>query len=104
MFSGEQIVTLLTGLGVTHVVTVPDSTVGQWYAAIEREPRLRLVRVCREGEAWAVAGGLFLGGGTPLVMIRSGSPAACASIVVTTREKWMALPHISFTTPHYPAE
>jgi sulfopyruvate decarboxylase TPP-binding subunit len=29
-----------------------------------------VVRVCREGEAWAVAGGLHLGGATPLVMIQ----------------------------------
>jgi sulfopyruvate decarboxylase subunit alpha len=26
--------------------------------------------VCREGEAWAVAAGLYLGGATPLVMIQ----------------------------------
>ena len=36
MFSGEQIATLLDELGVTHVVTVPDSTIGPWQAAIER--------------------------------------------------------------------
>ena len=70
MFTGEQIASLLIGLGVTHVVTLPDSTVGQWYGAIERDPRLRLVRVCREGEAWGVAGGLHLGGASPLVMIQ----------------------------------
>jgi sulfopyruvate decarboxylase TPP-binding subunit len=28
------------------------------------------VRVCREGEAWQVAAGLYLGGATPLVMIQ----------------------------------
>lgn len=70
MFSGEQIAALLAGLGFTHVVSVPDSTIGQWYGAIEREPGVRLVRVCREGEAWGVAGGLYLGGALPLVMIQ----------------------------------
>lgn len=70
MFSGSQIAELLTSLGFTHVVGVPDSTLGQWYVAIEREPSLRLVRVCREGEAWGVAAGLYLGGATPLVMIQ----------------------------------
>jgi sulfopyruvate decarboxylase subunit alpha len=70
MFSGEQITSILVELGITHVVTVPDSTLGQWYDALEREPRLRLVRVCREGEAWGVAGGLHLGGAVPLVMIQ----------------------------------
>jgi len=70
MFTGEEIASLLTHLGISHVVTVPDSTIGQWYSVLEREPRLRLVRVCREGEAWGVAGGLHLGGATPLVMIQ----------------------------------
>ena len=70
MFSGEQIADLLRDLGVTHVVTVPDSTLGPWQRAIERSPKLRLVRVCREGEAWGVAGGLYLGGATPIVMIQ----------------------------------
>ena len=70
MFSGEQIASLLQDLGVTHVITVPDSTIGRWDAAIERTERIRLVRVCREGEAWQVAAGLHLGGATPLVMIQ----------------------------------
>ena len=70
MFSGEQVAELLIGLGVTHVITVPDSTIGRWESAIEQSDRIRLVRVCREGEAWQVAAGLHLGGATPLVMIQ----------------------------------
>lgn len=69
MFSGDQIASLLRGCGITHVVTVPDSTLGQWEAAIERSG-IQLIRVCREGEAWAVAAGLYLGGRQPLVMIQ----------------------------------
>ena len=70
VFSGEQISSLLEELGVTHVITVPDSTIGRWESAIERSERVRLVRVCREGEAWQVAAGLHLGGATPVVMIQ----------------------------------
>lgn len=70
MFSGEAIATLLDDLGVTHVVTVPDSTIGPWQWAIEQRGRTRLVRVCREGEAWEVAAGLHLGGAVPIVMIQ----------------------------------
>jgi sulfopyruvate decarboxylase TPP-binding subunit len=70
MFTGEQITSLFIELGITHVVSVPDSTIGQWYAAIEHERKLRLVRVSREGEAWGVAAGLYLGGMYPLVMIQ----------------------------------
>ena len=70
MFSGEEVADLLERLGVTHVVTVPDSTIGQWQPAIERRGRVRLVRVCREGEAWQVAAGLYLGGALPVLMIQ----------------------------------
>jgi len=70
MFSGDQIAGALDQLGVTHVVTVPDSTIGQWQHAIDQRGRTRMVRVCREGEAWEVAAGLHLGGARPLVMIQ----------------------------------
>jgi sulfopyruvate decarboxylase subunit alpha len=69
MFSGSQIASLLKSLGVTYVVTIPDSTIGRWEQDIERAG-IRLVRVCREGEAWTVAAGLYLGGASPLVMIQ----------------------------------
>lgn len=69
MFSGQQVASLLISLGVTHVVTVPDSTIGRWEEDIARSG-ISLVRVCREGEAWSVAGGLYLGGASPLVMIQ----------------------------------
>ncbi|MDH5234815.1 MAG: thiamine pyrophosphate-binding protein [Gemmatimonadota bacterium] len=70
MFSGKQIAELFLDLGITHVVTIPDSTIGAWGDAIEATPGLRLVRVCREGEAWGVAGGLSLGGASPMVLIQ----------------------------------
>ena len=69
MFSGQQVAGLLRECGITHVVTVPDSTLGRWEGGIE-QAGIGLVRVCREGEAWAVAAGLYLGGRQPLVMIQ----------------------------------
>lgn len=70
MVSGQQLAALLLDVGVTHVVTIPASTIGEWGDAMEATPGRRVVRVCREGEAWAVAGGLYLGGATPLVLIQ----------------------------------
>lgn len=70
MFAGTQIASMMLDLGVTHVVTVPDSTIGAWGDAMEGIPGLEVIRVCREGEAWAIAGGLYLGGATPLVLIQ----------------------------------
>jgi len=84
MFSGERIVAELTELGITHVVWLPDSALGQWEAALSTAKNLKLIRVCREGEAWAVAAGLHMGGARPLVMIQctglfdSGDSLRCA--------------------------
>lgn len=70
IFTGDEIADVLGELGITHVVTVPDSTIGQWQQAIEARGGARLVRVCREGEAWEVAAGLHLAGARPIVMIQ----------------------------------
>jgi sulfopyruvate decarboxylase TPP-binding subunit len=70
MFTGTQISELLRALGISHVITLPDSTIGRWESAVAATPGVMLVRVCREGEAWLVAAGLHLGGATPLVMMQ----------------------------------
>ena len=88
MFSGQQIATVLAELGVTHVVTVPDSTIGPWQEAIEDGGRTRLVRVCREGEAWEVAAGLHLGGATPLVMIQCTGLFESGDAIRNTLHEW----------------
>ncbi len=61
----------LVSLGVTHVVWLPDSNLGTWEKALEARRELRLVRVCREGEAWAIAAGLYLGNARPIVVMQS---------------------------------
>jgi sulfopyruvate decarboxylase subunit alpha len=84
MFTGEQIVSELRRMAITHVVWLPDSTLGVWEAALTAAKSPQLIRVCREGEAWSVAAGLHLGGARPLVMIQctglfeSGDSLRCA--------------------------
>jgi len=70
MFNADEFAAALQSLGVTHVVSVPDSTLGEWLPAIDRSQHLTLVNVCREGEAWGVAAGLFVGGEKPVVLIQ----------------------------------
>ncbi len=70
-YPAEPVVDVLGRLGVTHVVWLPDSALGPWETALAAAPALELVRVCREGEAWAIAAGLYLGGCRPLVMIQN---------------------------------
>jgi sulfopyruvate decarboxylase TPP-binding subunit len=71
MFTGPEMVAMLEKLGITHVVWVPDSTIGPWEEALESSRQLKLIRVCREGEAWPLAAGLILGGQTPLVLMQT---------------------------------
>ncbi|HVK14415.1 MAG TPA: hypothetical protein VM597_37090 [Gemmataceae bacterium] len=56
--------------GFTHVVWIPDSTLGPWEAALSASPNLQLIRPCREGEALGVAAGLMLGGARPLAVLQ----------------------------------
>ncbi len=70
MFDGPAVASALKSCGITHVLWVPDSELGQWESALSGDPSLRLIRVCREGEAIAIAGGLCLGGKKPVIMLQ----------------------------------
>jgi sulfopyruvate decarboxylase subunit alpha len=70
MIDGQSLVAALKDCGVTHVAWVPDSELGAWEPALKTATGLQLIRVCREGEAIAIAGGLLLGGKRPLVMMQ----------------------------------
>jgi sulfopyruvate decarboxylase TPP-binding subunit len=70
-FPPEPVIALLRELDITHVVWLPDSALGPWEQALASSDSLQLVRVCREGEAWAIAAGLHLGGKRPLVVIQN---------------------------------
>jgi sulfopyruvate decarboxylase TPP-binding subunit len=70
MLDGPSVVAALKSCGVTHAVWLPDSLIGRWDQALASDPDLRLIRVCREAEALAVAGGLLLGGKRPVVLLQ----------------------------------
>jgi len=62
--------TLVDG-GVTHVLGVPDNTSAPIFDALSRDTAPRLVITTREGEAFALASGLWLGGASPLVLVQN---------------------------------
>ena len=70
MLDGPSVVAAFKECGITHVVWIPDSEIGTWEPALRAEPALQLIRVCREGEAMAVAAGLLLGGKHPIVLVQ----------------------------------
>ena len=70
MIAGPQIAKTIADFGTTHVIWIPDSTLGEWEEALDGCRSFDLVRVCREGEAWPLAAGLCLGGRSPLVVMQ----------------------------------
>jgi sulfopyruvate decarboxylase subunit alpha len=68
MLDGAAVASALEECGVTHVIWLPDSAIGLWEPALSAAPGLTLLRVCREGEAFAIAAGLWLGGKKPIVL------------------------------------
>ena len=71
MARAQLIIEQLRACGITHVVSLPDNASKALLEGLAKEPKIRLVSVTREGEAWAVAAGLWMGGGTPAVVIQN---------------------------------
>ena len=56
---------------VTHVVWLPDSETNFMYNKMAADPEFLIIPGCREGEAIAVAAGLWGGGAKPVVLIQN---------------------------------
>ncbi len=69
--SGPKLLGRLKAAGITHIIWLPDSESSELYHLMQSDPDLTLVPVCREGESFAIAAGLLLGGQRPVVLIQS---------------------------------
>ncbi|HJO02648.1 MAG TPA: thiamine pyrophosphate-binding protein [Acidobacteriota bacterium] len=69
--SAAYLVDRLVALGVTDVVGIPDNDTAQVFERLHDHPTIRLLRVAREGEAFAIAAGLWVGGREPVVIIQN---------------------------------
>jgi len=61
----------LESLGATHVVGLPDNGHAALYELLETHPSIATIPVTREGEAWAIASGLWVGGKRPVLAIQN---------------------------------
>ncbi|PKB72475.1 MAG: hypothetical protein BZY87_00020 [SAR202 cluster bacterium Io17-Chloro-G6] len=57
--------------GVTHIVTIPDSETNYLYELMKDQPWLDVVPTSREGETFAIALGLIVGGKVPVCVIQN---------------------------------
>ena len=71
MIPAQLILDELLRVGVTDVLGIPDNAAKSLLDRLAVEPRIRLLTVTREGEAFAIASGLWIGGRTPVVVIQN---------------------------------
>lgn len=69
--SAQTFVRVLEEKGITHVVGIPDNTSAPVFDRLRRGSATRLLTVTREGEAFGVASGLWVGGAAPVVVIQN---------------------------------
>ena len=71
MIKASAVLSEIKKNGVTHVVGVPDNGSRVLYQMLWADPDIHVIPVTREGEAFALASGLFLGGKRPMVVIQN---------------------------------
>ena len=71
MASAEKIVNELKKHRITHAIGVPDNGSARIYELLRAESGIEVITVTREGEAFAVASGLYVGGKKPVIIIQN---------------------------------
>ena len=71
VLSPEAMVEEFRKNGVTHVVTIPDSETNYLYELMQEQDWLDVVPASREGETFAIALGLIIGGKNPVCLIQN---------------------------------
>ncbi len=71
MLTTRRVLDSLKQIGITHVVGLPDNSTAALFHELADDPDIYLITVTREGEAFATAAGLWIGGQTPLVLIQN---------------------------------
>ena len=71
MPSAEKIVDELKKWNITHLIGLPDNGTAGIYERLNADPDVDVITVTREGEAFAIAAGLYVTGKQPVVVIQS---------------------------------
>ena len=69
--SAEKIVDELKKWNITHLIGLPDNGTAGIYERLNADPDVDVITVTREGEAFAIAAGLYVTGKQPVVVIQS---------------------------------
>lgn len=66
-----SVLQMLRKCRITHLVGLPDNSSARLFSLLDRRRAPRRVAVTREGEAFAVASGLWIGGARPAVLVQN---------------------------------
>ena len=66
-----DLLSALVRAGATHVLGLPDNTSAALFSRAEEHDEMTVLTVTREGEAFAIASGLWLGGKSPVVVVQN---------------------------------
>ena len=77
----QETVRVLTDGGASVAIYVPDSVLIGLTHALERDAAIRAVVASREDEAFAIATGVALAGGTPVVLMEGSGVGYCGLIL-----------------------
>lgn len=69
----------ILALGISHVITVPDTYMKSLITAIDECPTLRTLTVCTEDEAVCINAGLYITGHRPMMLIQNNGLFACVN-------------------------
>jgi len=75
--AGHVIADAIVELGVTHVISVPDTNLRTVLALLEARPVPQVMYVCTEDEAMGINAGLYMTGHKPMLLIQNNGLYAC---------------------------
>ena len=78
---GKVIADAICDLGVTHVISVPDTNLRTVLAELAARPSLKLMYVCTEDEAIGINAGLYMTGHKPMLLIQNNGFYACINTI-----------------------
>ncbi|MGH8322983.1 MAG: thiamine pyrophosphate-binding protein [Steroidobacteraceae bacterium] len=67
----------MRAVGITHVITVPDTHQRTLLALLAQTDDPKLITVCTEDEAIGINAGLYIGGARPMLLIQNNGLYAC---------------------------
>lgn len=71
VLQAQTVLRSLRELKITHVIGLPDNASASLFHLLQGDSRIQHLTVTREAEAFAIASGVWMGGGNPAVLIQN---------------------------------